>query len=75
ERYGSLNSDKFYYAIYCEKLNQWIHQFGCTERCKNMYAMDVSFFSGARVHVYMGFISDDRKKVSTPLYIGNLKVL
>ena len=74
-RDGSLNSDQLYVAIYCEKLIRWIYQFGCTERCKNMYGMDVSFFSGARVHVYMGFVSDDRKKVSTPLYIGNLKVL
>lgn len=73
--YDSRSSDQLYAAIYCEKLNRWIYQFGCTERCKNMYGMDVSFFSGARVHVYMGFVSDDRKKVSTPLYIGNLKVL
>jgi hypothetical protein len=75
EVYGSLISDKLYYAIYCEKLNRWIHQFGCAERCKNIYGLDLSFFSGARVQVYMGFMSDDRKKVSTPLYIGNLKVL
>ena len=70
----SMSSDQFYVAINSEKLKQWIFNFKNAERYKKFCRVDVAYFSGTRVHVYIGFVSADGKQVSTPLYTGALTV-
>jgi hypothetical protein len=70
----SMSSDQFFVAIYSEKLKQWIFNFKNAERYKKFCRVDVSYFSGTRVDVYIGFVSADGKQVSTPLYTGALTV-
>jgi Family of unknown function (DUF6266) len=71
---SSMSSDQFYVAIYSEKLKQWIFNFKNAERYKKFCRVDVAYFSGTRVHVYIGFVSADGKQVSTPLYTGALNI-
>jgi len=70
----SMSSDQFYVAIYSETLKQWIFNFKNAERYKKFCRVDAAYFSGTRVHVYIGFVSADGKQVSTPLYTGALTV-
>jgi Family of unknown function (DUF6266) len=70
----SMSSDQFYVAIYSEKLKQWNFNFKIAERYKKFCRVDAAYFSGTRVHVYIGFVSADGKQVSTPLYTGALTV-
>jgi hypothetical protein len=71
---GSMSSDQFYVAMYSETLKQWIFNFKTAERYKKFCRVDAASFSGTSVHIYIGFVSADGNRVSTPLYTGALTV-
>jgi hypothetical protein len=70
----AMSSDQFYVAIYSEKLKQWMYHFKIAERFKKFCRVDAANFSGTRVHIYIGFVSADGKRASTPFYAGALTV-
>jgi hypothetical protein len=69
-----MSSDEFYVAIYSEQLKQWTYNFKNAARYKKFCRVDAANFSGTRVHIYIGFVSADGKRSSTPFYAGALTV-
>jgi hypothetical protein len=68
-------TDKAFVAAYCEEMNQWKYELSVADRNAGIYKLDISHFGGKPVHVYIGFMSADRKEVSDSIYIGIIHVI
>jgi hypothetical protein len=71
----ALSSDLAYVAAYNEELNHWIFIQKAAQRSAATYILDVTPFSGKPVQTYIGFMSADRKKVSSSWYTGQVNIL
>jgi hypothetical protein len=72
---NALISDLAFVAVYNEELKHWIYVQKAATRNAGTYTLDVTPFSGKPVQTYIGFMSADRKKVSSSLYTGQVNIL
>jgi len=70
----SSKHDQIYVAVYCEHLNLWLTHLGSVCRKDGSFILDAEPFSGFRVHVYLGLISDFWGGSSDSQYLGMVNV-
>ncbi len=70
----SLPSDLLFVAVFNCKLCRWIFKVDVAERSDCLYSMDATLFQGKPVQVYAGFISADSQRISTSLFLGEVRV-
>ena len=70
----SLPSDLLFVAVFNCKSCRWIFKVDVAERSACYYSMDATMFQGKPVQVYAGFISEDSHRISTSLFLGEVRV-
>ncbi len=71
----ALPTDRLFVAIFNRESKTWIFNADATSRLACHYSMDASRYQGKPVQVYVGFISLDGKRISTSLFLGEVRVL
>jgi hypothetical protein len=71
----SLSSDLLFIAVFNYKSRRWIFKADVAVRSVCHYSMDATLFQGKPVRVYAGFISEDSQRISTSLFLGEVRVL
>jgi Family of unknown function (DUF6266) len=69
------NIDLLFVAAFNCDARRWIFYKESTKRAGCQYLLDASTFQGKLVQVYAGFVSADGKRISTSLFLGELRVL
>jgi len=72
---GTTIHDKAIMVAYCEELEAVWYTLNGPERSSLEGQLDVPFFSGKQVHVWMAFISPDGLNTSRSEYAGQVQVL
>jgi hypothetical protein len=72
---NSAKTDQAFVAVCSEKDSDWRYKLNASERSVGSYTMDLKFFKGKTVHVYIGFMSADGKEASDSLYLGKVDIL
>jgi hypothetical protein len=62
-------------VVWCENDSNWSYKLNGSERSAGSLTMDLKFFSGKTVDVYIGFMCADGKEVSDSLYLGKVDIL
>jgi hypothetical protein len=70
----SLPSDLLFVGVYNRKRCRWIFKVDVAERSACHYSMDATLFQGKPVQVWAGFISEDSHRISTSLFLGEVRV-
>jgi Family of unknown function (DUF6266) len=70
----SLPSDLLFIGVFNRKLVRWIFKVDVAERSACRYSINASSFRGKPVQVYAGFISKDSERISTSLFLGDVRV-
>jgi hypothetical protein len=70
----SLPSDLLFVGLFSRKSKAWIVSIHAAERSACRYSIDASSFQGKPVQVYAGFISEDSERISTSLFLGEVRV-
>ena len=70
----SLPSDLLFVAVFNCELCRWIFKVDVAERSACYYSLDATMFQGKPVRVYAGFISADSQRISTSLFLGEVRV-
>jgi Family of unknown function (DUF6266) len=68
-------TDLLFVAVFNCDSRRWILYKESTKRADCQYLLDAGTFQGKLVQVYAGFVSADGKRVSTSLFLGELRVL
>jgi hypothetical protein len=71
---GSLPSDLLFVGVFNRKFRRWFFIVDVAERSACRYSMDTSMFQGKPVQVYAGFISEDSHRISTSLFLGEVRL-
>lgn len=71
----ALPTDRLFVAIFNREFKTWIFNAYATSRLACHYSMDTSGYQGKPVQVYAGFVSLDGKRISTSLFLGEVRVL
>lgn len=70
----SRPSDLLFIGVTPRKSQCWMAHTKVAKRSTCRYSMDVSTFQGMSVYVYAAFISEDGERISTSLFLGEVKV-
>jgi Family of unknown function (DUF6266) len=70
----SLPSDLLFVGLFDRKSRCWIVSIHAAERSACRYSLNASPFQGKPVQIYAGFISEDSERMSTSLYLGEIRV-
>jgi hypothetical protein len=71
----ALASDLLFIAVFNRSSQRWLFNVDAAPRSARYYSLDVKAFQGKLVQVYVGFISEDSRQVSSSLYLGEVRVL
>lgn len=69
------DKDKAILVVHCPLLNRSQYVIATANRGAEAATIDASAFSGHTVHTWIGFISEDGKKVASSLYTGSLVIV
>jgi len=72
---GTLASDLLFVAVFNRACQRWVFKMDQAVRSDSHYSLDTSAFRGKLVQVYAGFISEDSRRLSSSLYLGEVWVL
>ena len=70
----SLPSDLLFIGVYNRETCRWIFKVDAADRSARRYTMDATVFQEKPVQVYAGFISADSGRISTSLFLGEVRV-
>jgi len=68
-------TDKLLLALINPVKNEVITRYDETERSEESFAIDLPHWTGNRVHIYIGFASDDGKEVSDSICYQNVQIV
>ena len=68
-------TDKLLLALINPVKNEVITRYDETERSEESFAIDLPHWTGNRVHIYIGFASDDGKEVSDSICYPSIQIV
>jgi Family of unknown function (DUF6266) len=71
----ALPTDRLFVAIFNRESKTWVFNIDANSRFACHYSMEAGRFLGKPVQVYAGFVSLDYKRISTSLFLGEVRVL
>ena len=66
--------DRLYLAFYNEDRKRWEIAINVALREDEFVTMDMSNHQGNSLHIYAGFISPDKRRISNSQYLGMIKI-
>jgi len=68
-------TDKLLFAFINPAKNETVVRFNETERSEESFALNFPRWVGDRIHIYVGFVSDDGKEVSDSVCFTNIQIV
>ena len=71
----ALPTDSLFISVFNRHSKSWILELRAADRCECYFETDAGRFRNKKVQVYAGFLSADGYRVSTSLFLGEVRVL
>ena len=72
---GTRKSDYLFVALFHRASQKWHFELNAALRSDCEFKMNSPSLEGQTVHIYAGFVSQDRQRVSTSVYLGERQIM